>query len=382
MTYVLSHRARTLSFRLLVAIFAAAGSTAFAEGNIDFPSETPVSTSPSAYRPLKALHSVVELATTGVAVAVAWSSDGSSLAAASNYGNNLSIWTREGKKENEFPTEGGPNVLGSLVFANGSSEVGFVPPDALPDSASISLWEVSSGRLIKTVVGPHPSGLIQDNRGKDFKTSPDQSLLALSTLARSSNIAVYETKNWSLVHTLTVAEGVASLSIFKNGTLLAVGVMNEGRAKIIDVQSGAEMASLQVYAPSPIGDVSIGAIAGSVDGRLLMVGAGQILISTPSRSEEHAWLEALDTVQIINASDGKIVRSLKAPVPPVRYAAWDPRDQFVAFVDNARMLYVWGREGTLLKQKLRATALCLAIAPDSRRIAVTTDTGIHVFSVE
>jgi WD40 repeat protein len=66
------------------------------------------------------------LETQGAALAVAWSPDGSKLAAASDYGNTLSVWSRLGKPLVKINRPGeGPEVSGSIAFADDSRELVF-----------------------------------------------------------------------------------------------------------------------------------------------------------------------------------------------------------------------------------------------------------------
>ena len=72
-----------------------------------------------------------------------------------------------------------------------------------------------------------------------------------------------------------------------------------------------------------------------------------------------------------------------ATVAAARQAASDPKGRYVAFVDNADRLFLWApwKGSAYTRVDLPRSTLALAVSPDGGRIAVTTDRGVRVYSV-
>jgi hypothetical protein len=86
---------------------------------------------------------------------------------------------------------------------------------------------------------------------------------------------------------------------------------------------------------------------------------------------------------MFRVKDHAQIGSLAVGELPIRQAKWDPKGRFVAFIDGSRGLFLWApwaHEG-YQRIELPSLSLSLAIAPDGSAIAVTTDKGVRVFSV-
>jgi WD40 repeat protein len=141
-----------------------------------------------------------DLSTPGAAVAVTWSPRGSALAAASDYGDVLSVWDQAGHLINQIKrTGGGPTLGGSLAFVNGSSQLMFPPPETSNNSTAFAVWDVSTGTIIRTVDGPQPGDDYPLNRADHFMATPDQTLLVTATRGGKGwkgfqkNVTIYDT---------------------------------------------------------------------------------------------------------------------------------------------------------------------------------------------
>jgi hypothetical protein len=339
----------------------------------------------------------LDLATPGAAVAVTWSADGSALAAASNYGQVLTVWDRAGHLVNQIRRiGGGPTLGGSLVFVHGSSQLVFPPPETPNKSTALAVWDVSSGQIIKTVDGPQPGDDSALNVAEHFVPTPDHALLAAATRSGGSwknfrkNVIVYDTGSWQVVHTAALLQGAPSLCVLANGRLIGAGSVGGGRASILDTKTGAIVADFQAYEESKYGSSLLGAIAGSPAGDLILIGVSSTVLNggeywgTP---EQRAWADARDStdaVRLFRVKDGTRVATFSAAKAPIRQAMWDPKGRFVAFVDNQRGLFMWAPWlGPDYKNiDLPTKTLSLAISPDGDRIAVTTDRGVRVYSIQ
>jgi WD40 repeat protein len=341
-------------------------------------------------------HEEMDLATPGAAVAVAWSADGSALAAASNFGGVLTVWDRAGHLVNQIRRiGGGPTLGGSLAFVHGSSQLVFPPPETPNNSTALAVWDVSTGQIIKTVDGPQPGDDSALNVAEHFMTTPDHALLAAATRTGGSwknfrkNVTVYETGSWQALHTAALLQGAPSLCIFANGRLIGVGSVGGGRASILDIKTGVVVEDFQAYEESKYGSSLLGAIAGSPAGDLIMVGVSSTVLNggqywgTPEQREWAEVRDSTDAVRLFRVKDGTRMSTFSAAKGPIRQAMWDPKGRFVAFVDNQRGLFLWAPwvGPDYKKIDLPTETLSLAISPDGDRIAVTTDHGVRVYSI-
>jgi WD40 repeat protein len=338
----------------------------------------------------------LDLATPGAAVAVTWSADGSALAAASNYGQVLTVWDRAGHLINQIQRiGGGPALGGSIAFAHGSSQLVFPPPETSNKSTAFAVWDVSSGRIITIVDGPQPDDEHTLNVAEHFMTTPDHTLLVAATRAGGSwkhfqkNVTVYDAGSWQVLNTAALLQGVPSLCVFGDGKLIGAGSVVGGRVSILDIKTGVIVRDFQAYEESKYGSSLLGAIAGSPAGDLIMVGVSSTILNggeylgTP---EQRAWGEARESteaVRLFRVKDGARVSTFSVAKGPIRQAMWDPKGRFVAFADNQRGLFLWAPWGGPGYKKivLPTKTLSLAISPNGDRIAATTNHGVRVYSI-
>ena len=338
----------------------------------------------------------IDLPTPGAGVAVAWSEDGSRVAVASDYGSVLSIWDRSGQLVNRIRRDGGgPTLEGSLAFVENSSKLVFPPPGAANDSAAFSVWDIATGKIVATVNGPQPGDEYPLNRADHFMTSDDETIFAMATRGGPAwkgfreNIAIYDSRSWQLLRTTAVPYSVSSLCLFAHGRLLGLGTVNSGRLVILDSLSGATITEIRAYEDSKYGVVSLGVIAGSPTGDLILTGVSSGALNGGeyyNTREQRAWDNAMsstEAVRVFRVKDGARVASFPAARGPIRQAKWDPKGRYVAFVDNDRGLFFWVPWKGLSYKKINlpTRTLALSISPDGDRIAVTTDSGARVYSV-
>ena len=331
---------------------------------------------------------VFDLTTPGAAVAVAWASDGSAIAAASDYGGVLTVWDSNGHRIQQITvTGGGPALGGSIAFVAGSSQLVFPPPDAVPNSAAFSVWDVASGAIVRTVSGPQPNDDYPLNRALHFMTSPDQAFLAAATFGNRGsgnlerNVIVYDTRSWRVVQTMKVLPGVGSLCVFGGGRLIGLGTIAGGRISVRDLVSGITVKEIQAYEESPYGDLELRTVAGSPAGDLVMTGVGLVFLKG-TRKEYEAWAASIESARVFRIQDGARIASFSGARTPVRQAKWDPKGRYVAFVDSGDGLFLWEPSiGSVKKVHVPGASLSLDIAPDGDRIAVTTNKGVSVYSV-
>jgi WD40 repeat protein len=335
----------------------------------------------------------LDLKTRNAAVAVAWSRDGSALAAASNFGSDIYVWDASGRPITHISRPGeGPVVDGSISFARGSSQLVFPPPATSAPDSGAAVWEVANGEISQLIVGPQPGDDYPLNRFRHFDSTPEQTVLAASTsgnrgFARlKSNLTLYDMNSWKILGTTVVPQGIASLCIFGQGQYVAVGTLSSGGVFIFDSQNLHQTARWATFRESESGLYSIGAIAGSNDGKLIFAGIGTVTLTGAESAEQASWASRLstsDAVQLLQVKDGAVVARFKDAKAPIRHAAWDPKGRFVAFVDNYRDLFLWApwTGAPYTRVELPTGSMALAVSPSGDKVAVTTDFGVRLYVI-
>jgi len=299
------------------------------------------------------------------------------------------VWDKNGKRLGQIKRQGGgPTVWGAITFLEGARFIAFPPPDEATKAAGLSVWEVATGKIVKTINGPQPDGDYQLNRAQHFTTSSDQSFLVAATGGNrgsrglEKNLIVYETARWSPLFTKNVPQGISSLCIFGVGEKIAVGTLVSGSLLVMDARSGAITNDIEVFKESPFGTSSL-SIACSPDGTSVFAGVRAAVLNGAPSSQQRTWLDSLPVAQVFNVKSATQVAQLSGAQAPIRQAQWDPKNRFVAFVDNAAGLFLWSPwpDGESKRINLPSASLSLAISPDGQRIAVTTDHGVRVYSI-
>lgn len=330
----------------------------------------------------------LDLPTRGAATAVCWAPDGSALAAASWYGEDLTVWDKSGSVRSTFKRiGGGPYPFNSLAFINGASALVFPPPQTSDNSTCLDVWDVATGQILKTVPGPDPdSNNYALNRAQQFAVSADQSIVVAAPGVGGA-VAIYETKNWARTGTFKSNYAVASLALFPDGRRLAVGGLTRGHFYIVDTASARKIADVAAYV-TKFANIAIGAIAVSPDAEFVVTGFG--LTTTPAEyyraPEARTWEQFVPpAVSVWRVSDGSHVAGFGAVQHPVRQVAWDPRNRFVAFVDSAGTLFIWqptAAEKNIQRISLSGVTMSVAIDPSGDRLAVTYGGGVKVYGIQ
>lgn len=334
---------------------------------------------------------VNDLSTTGAGVAVAWSPDGSKIVAASNFGQELSVWDRSGRLVNRFHRiGGGPALGGAIAFVDNSSQIVFLPPADASNDAALSIWAVATGEVVHSIDGPEPGMNYDFNRGKHFAVSSDQKTLISASITGGKatpvphgNLISYGTTDWKRLSVFKIDAGVSSVCIFADGKLAAAG-LSSGRVALIDLTNKLPIKQVPVFDPANSGILFVGSVAGSHDGRFLAVGAGLVSPNYFKGADGSDGGQSVAAVRLLRVSDGTPVASLGPARPPIRQIAWDPMGRYVALIDSHESLYVWQPDispNRYKQVKVTGLTLSLAISSDGSEIAVSTSKGVRVFSV-
>jgi WD40 repeat protein len=330
----------------------------------------------------------LDLPTRGAATAVTWAPDGSALAAASWYGEDVTVWDRSGSVRSTFKRiGGGPYVFNSIAFVNRASALVLPPPQTPDNSTCLDVWDVATGQVLKTVLGPDPdSNDYARNRAQQFAVSADQSIAAAAPGVGGA-VAIYETKNWTRTGTFKTNDWVSSLALFPDGRRLAVGGLAHGHFHIVDTASAGATADVAAYV-TKFANISIGAIAVSPDTEFVVTGFGLTTIPGEYHGapEARAWYQLVPpAVSVWRVSDGSHVVGFGAVRDPVRQVAWDPKNRFVAFVDSGSTLFIWqptAAKDNIQRISLSGDTMSVSVDPSGDRLAVTYGGGVRVYRIQ
>jgi WD40 repeat protein len=322
-----------------------------------------------------------ELPTSGVAVAVAWSSDGT-LAAASDYGTTITVWDKAGHVVRRIKRAGaGPVLDRSLTFVDSSSKLAFAPPAGSSNSAAIAVWDVASGNLANTLAGPQPGDDYFFNRAAFYTASPDGTLLVAATAANAgtanlrNNIVAYETQDWRLLYKRAEYPAISAICMLGRGRLVAIAAAtNQATVRILNALSGENVTEFDAYPDVKKNSIQLGSLAGSPAGDLILTGVYS------NYDDSNGKGAGIDAVRIFKVQGGAKVAGFSDAREPIRRAVWDPKGRYVAFVDNAGRLYLWSTAFNADVQTIRLAppTFSLAVAPNGERLAVTAGRGVIV----
>jgi WD40 repeat protein len=328
------------------------------------------------------------------AIAVAWSADGSRIAAASNYGRQITVWDKFGRQLRLIDTQAEGPVLGaSIAFGANRSQVVYDPPGNASSDVALAVWDVDSGKIVKLIRGPCTNGAVLPgaNRGEIYTSDPKgRYIVSVSQAAREASVTcngvvVYSTLDWSIVGGLRVKTDPGAVGTFENGRVIIFD-SGDGDVTLFDAACIHPPVTFQAYERVKFGTRDVLAVAGSPDGRFFLASAGGGLINGPYVNDPTAieWGQEPSPLRIFRADNGQLVASFDPPFE-IQKARWDPKGRYVAFVDYSQHLFIWRPFASRLgyaRFHLPTNGLGLAISPDGNSIATTTDTGVIVLALD
>lgn len=317
---------------------------------------------------------IMQLATSGTTVAVAWSPDGSRIAAASDWNGIITIWDNAGRQLQSYrvPIDNAP-LGGSLAFAEDASKLIFYPPLGAEGDITLAVRDAQDGTEISPIWGYEHGSTRGPARSYQFKVSPDHTVLAVTCLNHRPNrngseqyndIVVYRGPDWKFMRSYQLPTTIYDIEFFAGGRKAVLGGY-DGTVSVIDDFESNKPPRVLAHLPS----ISENAVAGSPDGRFIFVGAGDGVV----------------TALVLGASDGAPVGKLSLGGPDyVRQAQWDPKGRYVAFLDLRGQIYLWqpsDPQRNFTKINLNSNAFSFALSPDGDQIAVTGGAGVTVYAL-
>ena len=255
--------------------------------------------------------------------AIAWSSDGSKIAALTNFGSLITIWdTHTWRKLREISQYGGTYAGDSLAWTRDGMVIASagakVPEDGI---YSLNLWNPNTGELVKRILGPPvPEGAWKHNQASKFVLSNDRSLLAMTFLHVSNQLVVFDTNDWTIKRVLELpvpssAQMGSARSFAFSSTNDVVAIANSRDIQTINLQDGSVVFSVLAYEQSKphVGPIVV-SLAYNPDGNLI-AGVPTFFPATPDDT---------GPVRIWNAANGELVAKLPTGDGSFRMISWSP----------------------------------------------------------
>ncbi len=317
--------------------------------------------------------------------AVAWSMDGSRLAALSDFGGTITLWeTKHWTKLNEFRRYSGAYSFNSLAFLPDGTLLTATPggdyskdaryansPLADPhynrlDIWALIQWDPETGEHVRYLPDRDhlPKDVIPSHVGitQTFTVSRDGSLIAGTFGVAGYGVQLIDAKTGRLMRMIVIPSpkknDVRSLAFSPDGKELAVGT-SQGLVYFYDTKSGALVHSFLAY---PTGEYACSALAYSPDGHFIATGKYK---NFEGHLVNGVWTEIRASkigADIWHVSDGKLISSLPGTIErdgnnyeatPVRALSWSPVDDMLAVGDSGslRLWRITQSDHTLMLDK-------------------------------
>jgi WD40 repeat protein len=305
--------------------------------------------------------------------AIAWSTDGSKLAALSNFGSLITIWdTHSWRKIREISQFGGTYAGDSLawtrdgmVIASAGSKV---PEDGI---YSLNLWNPDTGELVKRILGPPvPEGAWKHNQAGKFVLSKDRSLLAMTFLHPRDRLIVFDTSNWTIKRAFDIAApssaqmgNVTSFAFSPNNKVIAI--TNSRDLQTISLEDSSVIFSILAYGHSD-------PYAGPIVKSLVYSPDGNVIAGAPTFFP--SLINDAGPVRIWSATNGALIAKLPTRDTSFGMISWSQDGAKLAAAGAGGIVQVLQMEPDVSKSKVvfefgDALAGLVAFSPDGRLAA-------------
>ena len=329
--------------------------------------------------------------------AVAWSPDGKTIAAITNYGNRIEVWSKNGGKPRVIEVSTG-NLQNTFEFLDNDN---ILAPANAPMTPSdplwgLSIWNAKDGSFVKGIPSQYPE---KDFRYNFYTLSPDRSLAVALAIGGSGSgglgpsgfaklgttqefagnpVPVYSTKTWEIIQRLPIA-WPSSVAFSPDGKQIAFGAA-EGTIVFYDTTTWQLVKTIAPFEQKQ--SPSIDTLAYSPDGQYLAAGA---TFFNESRN--------VKPVRVVRVSDGEIVAAYADDMLDgnlhdtitIRNVSWNQQHNFIAFFSaNEHKLHFWNPAqpndlGRSIHFNFDST--CQRFSPDGQQLATCSSDGISVFNL-
>jgi WD40 repeat protein len=272
-------------------------------------------------RPTKDIQVVHRLFLKDYLQGVAWSPDGTKLAALSSFGSLITIWdTHTWRKLREISQYGGTYAGESIAWTRDgmvlASAGAKVPEDGI---YSLNLWNPDTGELVKRIVGPPVSeGAWKHNQAGKFVLSNDRALLAMTFVHPLDRLIIFDTSTWTIKRVLDIAAPSSAqlgnvTSFAFSPTNKVIAITNSRELQTISLEDGSVVFSVLAYEHSkPRAGPIVESLAYNPDGSLI-AGAP---IFFPS------LIDDTGPVRVWRAANGELIAKLPTTNGSFRMVSW------------------------------------------------------------
>ncbi len=308
-----------------------------------------------------------------------WSSDSKRLAAYSEYGNLVTVWSVNGQVLQEFHRPGIGDVTSALAFLSGNTEIVTPPTSNTAEDVAFSVFDIATGAVVRELPGPHPEWHGRANWAHHLVSSPDQSLLAAAFGPSSQPVILYSTKDWSKIAEVPVAgpNGPKALAFSADGRYLAIALALE--VMIYDIAARQVLRQIKAFSLEA-GECCVSAVAFNPDASL-------VAVATAAQPASFCGPRCVPTtpetpIRIFRVGDGSTAASSPKPLWRVWNMGWSRDGRFVAFVARDA-LYLWHPSHPQEQQmtNFHVDSTSLAFAPNGRWLAACDGRSVNIFDV-
>jgi WD40 repeat protein len=294
--------------------------------------------------------------------AIAWSPDGSKIAAGGPLHSAVMIWeARTGALLRNLNREFGG--VSAVAWSRDGSTVaaGRKFTEAARGHVAVHIWNSETGRVLQSLLGPSPLG-----RGDNdvftgaLSFSPDGKLIAAG---HRGSVSIHDVTSGRLATVCRghIATGKA-VAFSPDGHQIATsGEYERSPVQLFDVRSGAQVRSMSGEPESPFG------VAFRPDGK-------EIATVAFGRPNVTVW----------NVREGRPARALTGHSRPVYSVSYSPAGRLMASAAHAGGVIVWDSEtGSRLLTLPNPEELTdvIAFSPDGRYLAVPLGRQVRVWDL-
>ncbi|PKN64854.1 MAG: hypothetical protein CVU52_11325, partial [Deltaproteobacteria bacterium HGW-Deltaproteobacteria-10] len=310
--------------------------------------------------------------------AVAWSSDGKSIATAGE-SKQITIWDASTMSiRHQLKQDWSSSAVDNITFSPDSRYVA-------SGLRIVNVWKVTDGTLQATLVAPHvipdmPQGIVIES----LHFSPNGKILVVTYCHDKEIMIAYRTDNWQIAWSYvpqkyTYFQTPLVFTPDDNNVIIGVGEVGSNlrflpKILILNTASGKYLRSIdKIHIDKPT------ALAISSDGKWVATGT-----ETGSKTN---GIENKDPVRLWNIETGKLIKEL-----PVKCAV-----KSLAFSRNGKFLFgakcdthmarltlaVWDIESGELVQEVRNSYLpnSLAVSPDGKKLAAACGYKLSIYEI-
>ncbi|WP_198028175.1 WD40 repeat domain-containing protein [Bradyrhizobium murdochi] len=340
-----------------------------------------------------------------------WSPDGERLAAYVHNGLGIITWSPDGKYQHEFPRYSSfgldaccLNFLSGhrLIIASPAAETNSPEDWDKMNGMAFAVLDAETGKVLRNVAGPNPSGRSNENTATDIATSPDERFVAVIYREFTDRrVGIYSTGDWQRVAALDLRNGNRSIQVDPQGVVFSpdgrtLAVLHNSRVKLFEVGSWTLSRSIEVFPDTvPRGNALVfGALAFSPDGTMIAAASngGGSWWTYPNgkiAAEGYGVLRPYfpaEPLRVFRVADGALVASLGLfPGGIARtQLVWSPKGNYLGFLDGVGDIRFWdpfrpGASAPVTRMGLHSRTL--RFSKDGSQLVANFEGGVKVFDV-